>query len=95
MKKAATLVLLFFAALTASAQTKAVDSLKRLLAVTKADTNRVNIYIQAANMSGVDSAFSYAKQALALAEKIKYKDGSARAQITLGFLFTGRGNYPK
>src|SRR5882724_3504097 len=97
MKKAATLVVLFFVVLTASAQTKVIDSLKHLLAVSKTDTDRVKIYIQAV-WSGrytLDSNFLYAKQAFALAEKIKYKDGSARAQLALGFLFTGRGNYSK
>lgn len=60
MKKAATLVLLFFVALTTSAQTKAIDSLKRLLVASKNDTDRVNIYLRAASggQFTTDSAFS-------------------------------------
>ncbi len=73
-----------------------VDSLKQQLAVTKIDTNRINILIDLSieyrNVS-LDSSTSYAAQALTLADKIKFLKGKGYALKNLGTTDYVRGNY--
>lgn len=79
-------------------QQTAIDSLKRVFKVTKADTAKVNIYNQLAfefKESHTDSAFYYALKAEGLATKIQFQDGLANAAINRGNVNIILGNYPE
>lgn len=79
-------------------QQTAIDSLKRVFKVTKADTAKVNIYNHLASEfkeSHTDSAFYYASKAEAFARKINYNDGIANAAINKGNVDIIIGDYPE
>jgi tetratricopeptide (TPR) repeat protein len=79
------------------AQNKAIDSLKRVIKITKIDTAKVNIYNHLAfefKENAIDSSFYYATKAEGLARKIKYDDGIAAAAINQGNVHIILGNYP-
>ncbi len=78
------------------AQTTEIDSLKRVLKVTKIDTSKVNIYNHIADKfkeSNPDSTAFFAKKAAALSLKINYDFGLANSFINTGNSNIILGNY--
>jgi two-component system NtrC family sensor kinase len=80
------------------AQPQRVDSLKHELAVSKQDTSRVLLLDELSNTysyTNSDSALLYGKHALALAQRINFPRGEARALISLGQVVRDQGDLPK
>lgn len=74
------------------------DSLARLLATEKEDTNRVTLMWRLASAASVydpDTALILSFQALSLAKKINYTEGESRATGILANTFMKIGNYPR
>ncbi|SCX79450.1 tetratricopeptide repeat-containing sensor histidine kinase [Flavobacterium caeni] len=98
MSKQYFLAILFFAVgWSAWSQQTEVDSLKRVLAVTRIDTAKVNLYNALAYQfreTNVDSAQTYAGKALALAQQKKYFLGIAHAHLNLGNAHIILSDYP-
>ena len=68
-------------------QSRAVDSLRQLLARSQSDTNRVLLLCQLSDQlwtQRTDSAAGYARQALGLARRIGYRHGQGEALNRLG-----------
>ncbi|RKS03513.1 tetratricopeptide repeat protein [Flavobacterium sp. 102] len=77
-------------------QNTTIDSLKKVIRITKIDTSKVNIYNQLSfefKESNLDSAFFYAQKAVNLSEKIKYNNGLANGYINQGNTNIILGNY--
>ena len=73
------------------------DSLQRLLATSRPDTNRVEYLIQLAWDRTDDNplaAIGYGRQSLALARELRFATGECRALLMLGWAFMRAGNYP-
>ena len=73
------------------------DSLQRLLAASRPDTNRVEYLIQLAWDRTDDNplaAIGYGRQSLALARQLHFATGECRALLMLGWAFMRAGNYP-
>ncbi|HLA56720.1 MAG TPA: tetratricopeptide repeat protein [Flavobacterium sp.] len=90
------LLILFMATGFCQAQALQVDSLKRVLAVVKIDTAKVNVYNNLANQfkeSNPDSVAFYADKATALSQKIGYDLGLGNALINKGNSNIILGNY--
>ena len=80
------------------AQKSKVDSLSKLLAVEKTDSNRVRLLWQIARDKSVynpDTSLKLALQALFLARKINYTEGESRSLGILANTFIKIGNYPR
>ncbi len=78
------------------AQQKEIDSLKRVLLVTKIDTSKINLYNKVSDKfkeSNPDSTSFYASKAIFLSEKTKYNFGQASAYINHGNSNIILGNY--
>jgi two-component system, sensor histidine kinase and response regulator len=78
------------------AQQNSTDSLQIILSKTAQDTNRVNILSQLAwqyMTSAPDKAIDYAKQGIALAQKLNYKKGEIILLNYLGDNFRRQGQY--
>ena len=78
------------------AQQKEIDSLKRVLIVSKSDSARVNIFNHLANQFkeiNPDSIDIYATKAKALSEKIGFDFGLANSFINAGNAAIIKGNY--
>ena len=75
-------------------QSETIDSLKKVLATEKEDTNKVNTLNELSATLNHDrnSAMQYAKDALLLAQKINFKNGEGVAFYQLGVAETG-SNY--
>ncbi|GAB3733409.1 hypothetical protein GCM10027594_15120 [Hymenobacter agri] len=74
-----------------------IDSLRRALSATPADTTRVLLLSQlAAELTHVDplATIAHCRQALQLAQQIGFRRGEALALIRLGSGFREVGNYP-
>ncbi len=98
MKRILVIFLLFFAQVPVFAQKSKADSLERLLAVEKIDTNKVNLMWKIANVSSIydpENALLLANKSLALAKSIKYKEGQSRALGILANTFVNIGNYTR
>jgi len=70
--------------------------LQNTLKVAKTDTAKINVLIKLGNYyseSNYDSATIYLKQALNLAQKIKFDIGIATSNVSLGYLDYQQGNY--
>lgn len=81
-----------------AAQTFQPDSLKRVLAVSKIDTAKANIYNHLANgfrESNPDSTAFYAQKAAVLSEKAGYGFGLASSYVNSGNAAIIFGNYPQ
>jgi two-component system NtrC family sensor kinase len=81
----------------AHAQNKQVDSLKRLLSASLADTTRTEILVELSReyyLAKPDSGLTYAYQALALAKKTGNKRGEVRALTQVGFSIWLLGDMP-
>jgi signal transduction histidine kinase len=79
------------------AQNKTADSLNRLLAIEKEDTNRVSLMNRIAIAyinSKPDTALMINEHALELSRKIKFKKGEANSLRRIGSVFYIMGNYP-
>ena len=90
--------LLFFLQVPVFAQKSKADSLNRLLAVERIDTNKVNLMWKIANVSSIydpENALLLANEALALAKRIKYEEGQSRALGILANTFVNIGNYTR
>ena len=99
MKSAITLVLLGLAlpGFAAVPPASPIDSLRRQLQASPADTTRVLLLSQlAAELTHIDplATIGYCRQALHLAQKIGFRRGEALALIRLGSGFREAGNYP-
>ena len=80
------------------AQKSKADSLNRLLAVERIDSNKVNLMWKIANVSSIydpENALLLANEALALAKRIKYEEGQSRALGILANTFVNIGNYTR
>ena len=92
-----TCLLLFVVGAFAFAQQPAIDSLKRVLKVSKIDTAKVNLYNALAHQfreNNPDSTHFYAGKALSLARASKYNFGIANAFINQGNANVVLSNYP-
>ncbi len=82
-----------------AAETSAVDSIKRLLRKTEADTSRIRMLhelTQKYYFSQIyDSALAYSTEAIRLSEHIDYKQGLALAFTDRGRIYNEQGNYPE
>ena len=79
-------------------QTKEIDNLKLALGITKEDTSKINILNQLASdyyyhVGDFKTAFNYAKDALALAEKNHFKKGIRNAYDNMGDAIFSLNNY--
>ncbi len=94
------LFLLFFLTIGPSSfsQKSKADSLGRLLAREKKDTNRVKLMWQLAgvvNIYNPDTALILSQQALYLSNELKYIEGQSRSLGALANAFVKMGNYPR
>ena len=81
---------------TAQPDAHLIDSLKNALRKTKADTQRVKLWMELGNNVGyydAKAALDYAQRSLDLSKKIGYKLGAARAHYLLGNTHLDLGNY--
>ena len=79
-------------------QVNKTDSLSRLLASEKTDTNRVTLLWRLAeryNSINPDTALKLSQQALLLARRIRYTEGESRSLAILATAQYLLGNYPK
>lgn len=93
-----TTVLFFILAQSHScwSQNKTIDSLKRVIKVTKTDTAKVNIFNHLAfemKESHIDSSLYYAVKAIGLARTIHYEYGQANGEVNQGNSFIITGDY--
>ncbi|MBT9392530.1 ATP-binding protein [Hymenobacter sp. NST-14] len=73
------------------------DSLRQLLAISRPDTNRVNLLILLAwNQTDYDplTAITYGQQSRRLAHELGFQRGECRSLLMLGWAFLRSGNYP-
>lgn len=73
--------------LNLKAQTKQLDSLKKVAATSKKDTSKADILIELSKRyryMSTDSAKKYGREALSLSREVKYKAGECRAYSLLG-----------
>ena len=79
------------------AQTLRIDSLKFVLTIAKADSNKVNVLNdlsrESDNSGNSDSALQFALMAKALSEKIGFKRGTGKAYNNIGNVYQGLSNY--
>ena len=95
MKKIFSLLLVIFSCYFLLAQ-QIVDSLQKLLAGAIDDTTRINFLNRLSSTyknSKLDSAFSYANNALELSRKVHYEIGEITALCHLADIFSSTGNY--
>jgi tetratricopeptide (TPR) repeat protein len=92
------LLLLLSGAATAFSQKSKADSLERLLVTEKADTSRVQLMRQLADIISIynpDSALRIAQNALYLSKEIKYMEGESKSLASMANAFLKVGNYPR
>lgn len=90
--------ILFLFSPAAYAQKSKADSVSKLLALEKVDSNRVSLMWHLAgyvNIYNPDTAILLSQKALYLAREIKYADGEARSLGALANAFKIMGNYPR
>ena len=90
------IIIIILACTKSNAQSTAIDSLKRVLRVTKTDTTKVNLYNTLANNFkeiNPDSTTFYATKALTLSQKTNNNYGLATAYINYGNANIVLGNY--
>jgi tetratricopeptide (TPR) repeat protein len=81
------ITMLVFASQLSFAQNITIDSLKRVLAVAKIDSSKVNLYNKIANEFkniAPDSTAFYGQKAKILSQKTKYDFGQATALLNIG-----------
>jgi tetratricopeptide (TPR) repeat protein len=98
MKKTLFFLLFLCSISLVNAQRTKSDSIARLLATEKIDSNRVTLLWNMAYIMhnfNPDTALLLSQEALHLARKIKFRDGESRALGILANTFTKTGNYPQ
>ncbi|MFI5161164.1 MAG: ATP-binding protein [Sphingobacteriales bacterium] len=98
MRKIAAILLLITLYLTASAQQKTIDSLKKAIAAAKDDTSRVMLMTRLSMLymySKPDSALVIAQQGLQMAKTTQFQEGEAYCLADISGVFTLTGNYSK
>lgn len=88
--------IILFIGHSAWSQQATIDSLKRVIRVTKTDTAKANIYNHIAfeyKESNPDTTFYYAKKALEVSTKIRYDFGVANSYVNFGNGNIVLGNY--
>jgi len=96
MKYACILSILF--AVNVCAQNKTTSQLLQQLAIAKEDTAKVNLLYTLSTLyrfSRPDSTMLLAKEGLALAQKLNFKQGEISCLNSIADAFTVTGNYPK
>ena len=96
MKKTFILIMLFAICNIGFAQSKYTDSLNIELAKARDDTSRVLILTEIAyfhRYQNLDTAMVYARQAISLAQKIKFLRGQSIAYQVKGLIFRYKGEY--
>jgi signal transduction histidine kinase len=81
-----------------SQNTNITDSLKQKLAISHADTNRVNLLAslsQYYHRANTDTSMMYAKEGLMLAERLHFATGKADCLYWIGILLELQGLYPQ
>jgi len=79
-------------------QTQWLDSVKKIAATQKPDTNKVWTFISLSNSYQLyypDSSFFYAQRALTLAEKLNFEPGIFWSEVASNGSLTLLGNYPR
>src|SRR5258708_1186835 len=97
MKRLLIILLVLITALHAHAQYKKIDSLKKLVAVSKSDTTTILLTDELAHCYlyyKPDSTLLLAKISLSLAKKVKFIKGEGRSYKQLGDALEQMGNYP-
>ncbi|MEP7171060.1 MAG: tetratricopeptide repeat protein, partial [Bacteroidota bacterium] len=99
MKKSAFTITLSCLLFQLFAQTQSkIDSLETVLKTSKEDTTKVNVLNNLSweliNTAEYAKAKQYADDALAIAEKINFKKGTANAYGNIGIIYYNQGNYP-
>ena len=90
--KSIPLLLLLLATHLVGAQDVHVDSLKNLLNTVK-DKQRLEILNEIVpELSNIDEAYSYAKEALGLSRKFDLKEAEIKALNNFGFIYNDKGN---
>lgn len=98
MKRLFLLTCFSFLHVLAFAQKAKADSLNRLLAIEKIDSNKVNLMWKIANVSSIydpENALLLANEAFTLAKRIKYEEGQSRSLGILANTYVNIGNYPR
>ncbi len=98
MRKYYTIVFLLFTIFyfTLKINASVIDSLQQLCNKAKSDTTKVNLLNNLAEKFyniNIDSSYTYAKNALTLSQKIKYKRGSADAFSKISSALFYKGEY--
>lgn len=98
MRKFFFAVVLFLLSLNVSAQKSKADSLEALLSKTQSDTDRAERMWRLAYVTknfNPEKALILSRQALFLAQKIKYVEGQSKALGIIATTFMTIGNYPR
>src|SRR4051794_20314975 len=93
-----TILLLLSTLMTAISQMSETDSIKKLLAQSRADTTKALLLSQLANayrFSNPDTAIILAQKALLLSRKLNFSRGEVRALNSFGSPLQIQGEYPK
>jgi tetratricopeptide (TPR) repeat protein len=93
----ALLLFIQFLVISANAQRKQIDSLKKLLQTSTTDTPKISLLIALSRkyyLQKPDSGLSYAAQALSISKRIGSKSGQAHALTQTGFSVWLLGNRP-
>ncbi|MEO7211115.1 MAG: hypothetical protein ABIY35_09215 [Chitinophagaceae bacterium] len=86
MKYLVTFLLVFMCTTHTHAQTKKIDSLNRLISLSRSDTQRINLKIKKLSIlenGNLDSAIAFAKLVIGEAQQINYKNGEVNARMRL------------
>lgn len=91
-------LIFFFLPVHLLAQNDEADSLYKVLAKEKSDSNKVNHMIDISfelQASDPDKAMKITQEALSLSRKIKHSNGEARSLGMIAIIFMKLGNYPR
>ena len=96
MKKCILILLLCIGIGATNAQTSYLDSLKRVLSVSREDTSHVLLLAEISLwscLSNPDTSLQLAKEGIQLAQLLNYPKGEAYCKRSLGFFFWSTGDY--
>ena len=91
-----TCLLFLICALNIQAQTRAIDSISRLINKSTSDTQRINLKLSKLKIlssSDLDSAIAFGNTIIEEAKKINYKQGEAKARIRMAGDYCFKGDY--
>jgi len=93
------LIIAFLSSLSIQAQISKIDSLKKVLSTSVADTNKVNTLNYLCSLlfydENTDSVIVYGEQSLNLAKELNYKRGIGVAYNKIASYYVQKGNSPK